>query len=217
MSASPRSACSKVPPRSLTQTVPTGSNLSLLKQARKPLCPNITKMRKESILSLNMAAAPVFLPGIHRFHRNLKNSSEDVLHLDISARTLHPDRQEALFGWTPFRHFCPYPTSEQARSPIWMDSITISTPSDMKKFLKGWCAAPKQAFFNPSNFKKRVRGWVFPLSKLFSPPSLLKNFLKGWSLGFRLPPTSFTHPIGFEKASERMAPTTHLMFFNLFY
>ena len=41
---------------------------------------------------------------------------------------LHPSRREVLFGWTPFRHFCPYPTSGQARSPIWMDSIQTFLP-----------------------------------------------------------------------------------------
>ena len=40
----------------------------------------------------------------------------------------HPSRREVLFGWTPFRHFCPYPTSGQARSPIWMDSIQTFLP-----------------------------------------------------------------------------------------
>ena len=40
----------------------------------------------------------------------------------------HPSRREVLFGWTPFRHFCSYPTSGQARSPIWMDSIQTLLP-----------------------------------------------------------------------------------------
>ena len=41
----------------------------------------------------------------------------------------HPSRRDGvLFGWTPFRHFCPYPTSGQARSPIWMDPIQTLLP-----------------------------------------------------------------------------------------
>ena len=52
----------------------------------------------------------------------------DGLHPDTSARTLHPDRQEALSGWTPSGHFCPDPPSRQARSFIWVDSSQILKP-----------------------------------------------------------------------------------------
>ena len=84
-------------------------------------------MRSAPSIPSEQARSPIWMDSIQTllpvpYIRTGKKPYLDGLQANTSARTLHPDRQEALFGWTPFRHFCPYPTSEQARSPIWMDS-----------------------------------------------------------------------------------------------
>ena len=83
-------------------------------------------MRSAPSIPSEQARSPIWMDSIQTllpvpYIRTGEKPYLDGLHSDISARTLHPDRREALFGWTPFRHFCPYPTSGQARSSIWMD------------------------------------------------------------------------------------------------
>ena len=83
-------------------------------------------MRSAPSIPSEQARSPIWMDSIQTllpvpYIRTGEKPYLDGPHSDTSARTLHPDRREALFGWTLFRHFCPYPTSGQARSSIWMD------------------------------------------------------------------------------------------------
>ena len=84
----------------------------------KHFCPYPTSGQARSPIWMDSIQTLLPIPYI----RTGEKPYLDGLHSDTSARTLHPDRREALFGWTPFRHFCSDPTSGQTRSPIWMDS-----------------------------------------------------------------------------------------------
>ena len=67
-------------------------------------------MRSAPSFPSEQARSPIWMDSIQTllpipYIRTGEKPYLDGLHSDISAQTLHPDRQEALFGWTPGKHF----------------------------------------------------------------------------------------------------------------
>ena len=67
-------------------------------------------MRSAPSIPSEQARSPIWMDSIQTllpvpYIRTGEKPYLDGLHSDISARTLHPDRREALFGWTPGKHF----------------------------------------------------------------------------------------------------------------
>ena len=56
----------------------------------------------------------------------------------------------------------------------------------------------------PSNLNKHAQRRGTLTRQALPAPSVLKKILKGWIPGDRQPPTSFTHPINFEKTCPKM-------------
>ena len=83
-------------------------------------------------------------------------------------------------------------------------SHQLLTPSNLNKHAQRRGTPTKQALPAPSVLKKHVRRWGTPTRQALPAPSVLKKLLKGWIPGDRQPPTSFTHPINFEKTCPKM-------------
>ena len=93
-------------------------------------------------------------------------------------------------------------------------SHQLLTPSNLNKHAQRRGTLTRQALPAPSVLKKHVRRWGTPTRQALPAPSVLKKNLKGWIPGDRQPPTSFTHPINFEKTCPKMGCSHQTSFFR---